>query len=143
MVELSVSPVAPVCQVGDQLELTCTTPGTVHRWEFTVFPENMTYTTVPITSVGTNGVPPQLTVSSSMVNFFRLSGQDSSPLVSRITVNPVSSGLNRTVVNCFEGISSTDSVATTTIRIIDPSQFGKLKLMSMDSTWRSGPWGEA
>jgi hypothetical protein len=29
------------------------------------------------------------------------------------------------VVNCFEGSSSTVSVATTTIRIIDPGQFGK------------------
>jgi hypothetical protein len=29
------------------------------------------------------------------------------------------------VVNCFEGISSTESVATATIQIIDPGQFGK------------------
>jgi hypothetical protein len=29
------------------------------------------------------------------------------------------------VVNCFEGSSSTESVATTIIRIIDPGQFGK------------------
>ena len=46
-------------------------------------------------------------VSTSMITFSRLSGQDSLPLISRIVVNPVSIGLNGTVVNCFEGISST------------------------------------
>ena len=125
-VELSPSSVAPVCQAGDQLELTCTSSGIVHRWEFTVFPENMTHTTSPVTSQGTSGVPTEpLTFSSSMVTFFRLSGQNESPLVSRVGVNPVSTGLNGTVVKCFEGLSSTDSVATTTIRIIDTTNFGK------------------
>jgi hypothetical protein len=60
-----------------------------------------------------------------MITFSRLSGQGSSPLVSRTVVNPVSSGLDGTMVNCLEGISSIDSVATTTIRIIDPDRFGK------------------
>ena len=125
MVEISPSAVAPVCQVGDQLELTCTTTtGINHRWEFTVFPENITHTS-HVTSLGISGTPPSLTISNSMITFSRLSGQGSSPLISRIVVNPVSSGLNGTVMKCFEGISLTDSVATTTIRIIDPGQFGK------------------
>ena len=130
-VEISPSPVAPVCQDGDQLELICTSPQTVHRWELTVLPENITHTTVPVSSAGTSGVPPPLLIRSTVITFSRLSGQDSSPLISRITISSVSSGLNRTVVNCFEGISSTDSVATTTIRIIDPGQFGK-KLFFLD-----------
>ena len=119
------APVAAVCQEGDQLELTCTSSGAVHRWEFTVFPENITHTTVPIISVGTSGSSPPLTFSGSVIIFSRLSGQDILPLISRTVVSPVSNGLNRTVVNCFEGISSIDSVATTTIRIIDLGQFGK------------------
>ena len=131
--EISPSAVAPVCQAGDELELICiTTTGMFLRWEFTVFPENMTYTATPVTSVGTSGAPTlPLTIGTSVITFSRLSGQDSSPLVSKIVinqtvVNPVSDGLNGTVVNCFEGISSTDSVATTTIRIIDPGlEFGK------------------
>ena len=124
MVEISPTSVAPVCQAGDQLELICVSSGTIHRWEFTVLPENMTHTTVPVSSAGTSGVPPPLTISGSMIIFRRLSGQDSSPLISRVVVGPVSNGLNRTVVNCFEGISSTESVATTVIRIIDSRQFG-------------------
>ena len=126
VVEVSPSAVAPVCQVEDQLELICTSTSTemAHRWEFTVFPENVTYTTTPLTSIGR--VPQPLTIgTSAMITFSRLSDQGSSPLISRIVVSPVSRDLNGTVVNCFEGISSTDSVATTTIRIIDPGQFGK------------------
>ena len=50
----------------------------------------------------------------------RLSGLGSLPLVSRmITPGPVLSGsLNGTVVSCFEGTSSTESVATMTVYII-------------------------
>ena len=127
MVEISPSPVAAVCQEGDQLELTCTSSGIFLRWEFTVFPEN----TAIITSAGPSGIPPPLLISSSMITFSRLSGQDVLPLISRVTVASVSIGLNGTVVNCFEGSTSTDIVATTVIRIIDPGQFGKRGLGSM------------
>ena len=118
------SAVVSVCQAGDELELTCNTSGIAHRWEFTVFPENMTYTTTPITSVGTSGIPEPLTISTSMITFSRLS---SFPLESRVSVNPVSSGLNGTVVNCFDGgLSSIELVATATIQIIsDSGNFGK------------------
>ena len=128
VVEISPSSVAPVCQVGDQLELTCTTTGIFLRWEITVFPENVTHIQTPIQSIGTSGIPPPLMISSSTLNFSRISGPNSSPLISRMVVNPVSSGLNGTVVNCFEGSSSTDTLATTTIQVIDPGrgQFGKI-----------------
>ena len=120
LMEISPSGVAPVCLVGDQLELTCSSSsGIEHRWEFTVFPENVTYTPRPITFLGASGIPTSpLTISTSTITFSRLSGQGSLPLVSRIVVSPVSSGLNGTVVNCFEGSTSTDSVAATTIYII-------------------------
>ena len=123
--EVSPSPVAAVCQEGDQLELTCTSSDAVHRWEFTIFPENITHTTVPIISVGTSGSSPPMTFSGSVITFSRLSGQDVLPLVSRTAVSSVRSDLNGTMVDCFEGISSINSVSTTTIRIIDPGQFGK------------------
>ena len=126
VVELSPSGVAPVCQVGDQLELNCTSSGTVHRWEFTFFPGNITPTTTPVTSAGTSGVSQSLTFSGSTITFSRLSGQNLLPLVSRAVVNPVSNGLNGVVVKCFEGISSTNSVATTVIRIIDSGRLGKI-----------------
>ena len=139
VVEISPSGVAPVCLEGDQLELTCTSSGAVHRWEFTVFPENIAHTTGPILSVGTSGslslhpwwsADPWSLSQDSLVKIMVL------PLVSRTVVSPVSSGLNRTVVNCFEGISSNESAATTTIWIIDPrpGQFGK-KLLSLNNAF--------
>ncbi len=117
--------VAPVCQAGDQLELMCTTTsGTDHRWEFTVFPENVSYTRRPVSSTGVSGIPTTpLSIGTSMITFLRLSGQNVLPLISRIIIDPVSSTLNGTVVNCFE--LATNLVATTTIQIIDSRQFGK------------------
>ena len=130
MVEISPSSVAAVCHEEDQLEMTCTSSGVFLRWEFTVFPENISHTAI-ITSAGTSGIPPPLTISGSMITFSRLSGPNVLPLISRATVASVSIGLNGTVVNCFEGSTSTDVVATTVIRIIDPGQFGKRGLGSM------------
>ena len=61
LVEISPSVIAPVCQVGDPLELTCpTTTGMFHRWNFIVIPENVIHTTSPIPLVGR--VPPPLTI---------------------------------------------------------------------------------
>ena len=125
VVEISPLAVAPVCQAGDELELTCTSSGTIHRWEVTVMmPQTMIYELTPILSIG--GTSQLVTINNSTVTTSRLSGQYSLPLMSRIVVNPVSAALNGTVVNCFEGSSSTESLATTTIRIIDPGQFGKI-----------------
>ena len=95
VVQLSPSLVAPVCQVGDQLELTYNTiSGTTidHRWEFTIFPENVTHTPRPVSAIGVSGIPPPL------------------------TVNPVSSALSGTVVKCID--VDMDSVAITTINTI-------------------------
>ena len=125
VVEISPSAVAPVCQVGGELELTCTSSGTIHRWEVTVMmPQTMTYELTPILSIG--GMPQLVMINNSTFTTSKLSGEDSLPLMSRIVVSPVSAALNGTVVNCFEGSSSIESVATTVIRIIDPGQFGKI-----------------
>jgi hypothetical protein len=125
VVEISPSPVTLVCQVGNQLELTCnTTSGIDHRWEFTVFPEDVSYTAEPVSSIGMSGVPLEpLIIGTSTITFSRLSGQNVLPLISRVTVSPVSSSLNGTVVSCFD--LDTNLFATTTIQIIDPQQFGK------------------
>ena len=91
-----------------------------------MIPETMTSTFTVISSgIGPSGVPQQVRINNSTFTSSRLSGPDSLPLISVIMINPVSSDLNGTVVNCYEGSSSTESVATTTIQIIDPGQFGK------------------
>ena len=124
VVEISPSPVAPVCQEGDQLELTCnSTSGIDHQWQFTVFPENVSHTVEPVSSIGASGIPMPLMIGRSTITFSRLSGQNVLPLISRITISPVSRGLNGTVVSCIE--LDTNLVATTTIQIIDSQRFGK------------------
>ena len=127
VVELSPSPGAPICQAGaDQLELTCnTTSGEalVHRWEFTVFPENVTHAAGrPVESIGVSGVPPNLRVNTSTITFSRLSGPNVLSLISRATINPVSSIFNGTVVKCIDNMNS---VATTTIQVVHSQQFGE------------------
>ena len=132
--EVSPSPISPVCQVGDQLELTCNSTGIDHRWDFTVLPENMTYTSSPVTSTGVSGIPRPLSIGTSTITFSRLSGPNVLPLISRITINPVSSDLNGTVVRCIDDV---DSVATTIIQIIDSRRFGKT---SQVMKWMSREW---
>ena len=114
--ELSPSAVAPVCQDGDQLELMCNVAGAFLRWEFTVtFEDGTPMTFMPV--VTPDGVPPPRMVNLTTFTFSRLSAQYDSPLMSRLTINPVSEGLNGVRVNC-EDVEASES-ATTTIQIID------------------------
>ena len=72
VVEISPSPVAPVCQEGDQLEVICNTTsilGIDHQWKFTVFPENVSHTAEPVSSIGASGIPMPLLISSSTITF--------------------------------------------------------------------------
>ena len=85
----------------------------------------------PLSSNGPGGMSQLVRINNSTFTTSRLSGRDSLPLMTRMVVNPVSAALNGTVVNCFEGTSSTESVATTTIRIIDPGQLGKISYFDL------------
>ena len=116
VVEISPSVIAPVCQAGDQLKLTCSTLGVLHTWRFTAITESgaaMTFTR-SVSSHGPTGVDSQPLIINSTIHFTysRLSSQNILPLVSRITVNPMTEGLNGTRVNCFDGITS-EQMATT------------------------------
>lgn len=125
MVEISPSGVAPVCQAGDQLELTCSVTGVFLRWEFTVILDDGSATTIMpvITPEGPNGVPPPLMVNSTSFTFSRLSTQDNSPLILAMTINPVSEGLNGVQVRC-EDVGASESV-NSTIRIVDTRDQGR------------------
>ena len=116
VVELSPSGVALVCQVGDPLELTCSITGEFKRWEFTVVTDSgVSQTFMP--DVTPDGVAPPLTVNSTTFTLSRLSAQDSLPLISRMTINHVSEGLNGVAVSCVD-VAASESAATT-IQIVD------------------------
>jgi hypothetical protein len=92
MIGVMISPpgVASVCS-GDQLELTCTTPGTFLEWNFFLVPEGGTTArrydrTLHSTSFP---APSDLEVNTITFTFSRISAEGSLPLVSRIVINPV------------------------------------------------------
>ena len=59
-------------------------------------------------------------VNSTSFNVLRVSGQDESPLVSRLVISPVSNGLNWTEVNCTELAINNENtaMASTTLSVI-------------------------
>ena len=118
--EISPSAIAPVCQAGDQLELTCSTQGELQTWQFVAISESGVVFTVTrsVSSGGSAGVDSQPLIINSTIafTFSRLSTRDSLPLISRMTISHVSEGLNGTRVNCLDSITSES--ATTTIHII-------------------------
>ena len=116
LVEISPSLEAPVCQAGDQLELTCSLSGTFLRWQFTAVRESGVPETYmrTVSSGGTGGVSSPFIINSTIeITFVRLSTQ---PLTSRMTISSVSEGLNGVRVNCID-VAISESAATT-IRII-------------------------
>ena len=118
LAEISPSVVAPVCQAGDQLELTCTTSGQLHSWQLIANPGSGAATSLrSISSLGSTGVDAEpVVINSVMFTFSRLSGQSSSLLISRMTVSGVSQSLNGSQVRC--AMMPNDESATTTILII-------------------------
>ena len=106
--------IAPVCS-GDTLNLTCTTTGRFQEWSFTLIPENETAPMRYTRSLQTYG-PKHLqifeqVIASTMFLYSRNSAENSLPLMSTLSVSPVSAGLNGTVVNCTD-ITTSDTVST-------------------------------
>ena len=123
LVEISPSPVAPVCQAGDQLELRCSVPGVFLSWEFNVPGTQVPFSPV-VTAGGSSGVPPPLMVNSTRFTLSRLSTQ---PLTSGMMINNVSEGLNGVQVNCVD-VETSESAATT-IRILDVGTRGRQRVV--------------
>ena len=117
--------VAPVCRVaGDQLQLTCTASAEFLEWSLTV--TNEQGRDEEITTFSNSRDPSdqftERTVNSTVFIFRRVSAQGSSPLISTLSINSVSSGLNGVVVHCMDATNSMASApVSTTIHIIDTS----------------------
>ena len=109
--------VASVCSVGDPLQLTCTAPvESGIKWNiFQIVGE------VVITIGSAKNQTTLATVNSVMFTFTKVSDPGASPLVSTLSIDSVSIGLNGTVVNCSDLSDSTTSAATI-IQIIDTHQ---------------------
>ena len=122
MLTLSPMTVAPVCHVGDPLQLTCTASVEFVRWSILQVNERgilvEVAAAVQLNSRDENQMRQiEDLVDSATFTFIRSSAQFASPLISTLSIDSVSIGLNRTVVRCMEAGGSTSS-ASTTIKII-------------------------
>jgi hypothetical protein len=121
--QLTLSPmmVAPVCRVGDPLQLTCTASiESGIKWN--IFQDNVQIVSdVLITTGSTNNQRTPITVNSVTLTFMRTSTQGASPLVSTLSIDSVSINFNGTVIRCLD-LSDPMTSAGTTIQIINTSQ---------------------
>jgi hypothetical protein len=123
MVTLSPMSVAPVCRVGDPLQLTCTASVEFIRWSVLQVNDQGTFeeatTPVQINSRDDNQIARRaVLVNSSTLTFTRTSIQRALPLISTLSIDSVSIDLNGTVVHCSD-VSNPTTLASTTIQIID------------------------
>ena len=124
MLTLSPMTVAPVCHVGDPLQLTCIASVEFLRWNVLRVNEQGDLVDVINSEiinsrdiVQTKHTP----LNSATLTFMRISAQGASPLVSMLSIDSVSIHLNGTVVRCSD-IANPMTSASTTIQIIDISR---------------------
>ena len=124
---LSPMSVAPVCHVGDPLQLTCTASVEFMRWNILQSNEQGILEEVANAQINARDSMQisQREVDSATLTFMRLSAQGASPLVSTLSINSVSIGWNGTVVNCSD-VENPMTSASSTIQIIDISQISEL-----------------
>ena len=114
--------VAPVCRVGDQLNLTCTASVDFIRWSISLVNEfgTLEEITAQSNSLDESQQITQRTVNSTTLTFMRSSAQGASPLISTLFINSLSISLNGTLVHCME-VGGSMTSASTTIYIIELS----------------------
>jgi hypothetical protein len=118
MVILSPMTVAPVCDVGDPVNLTCTASVEFIRWNITVVNDQgiIEEITANSNSGDASQQMSQRVINSTTFIFMRSSAQNG-PLVSTLSIDSVSIGLNGTVVRCVE-VGGSMASASSTIHII-------------------------
>ena len=105
--------VVPACN-GDQIELTCTvTSQGLLEWRFTLTPENATSPRPVSLAISRTAIENRfnLSIDSNTFTFLRVSSQNSSPLESRLLINPVTNSLNGTEVSCI-AVETSESATT-------------------------------
>ena len=124
MLTLSPMMVAPVCHVGDPLQLTCTAPVEFLRWSILRVNEQGTLeritNDVKVNSRDDSQMV-QTRVNSTTITFTRISTQGASPLTSTLSVDSISTDFNGKVVRCIN-VANPMISASTTIQIIDSNQ---------------------
>ena len=121
MLTLSPMMVAPVCHVGDPLQLTCTaSQAQFIKWRFLQqgTMEEIT-NSVNIDARDANQMK-QILVHSATFTFTRTSARGALPLISTLSIDSVNIGLNGTAVQCTD-VANIMISASTTIQVINIS----------------------
>ena len=121
LVTLSPMMVAPVCDIGDPLQLTCTTSLQFVKWS--ILQANEQGTLEKVTNdvkVTVNQTIQPIRVNSATLIFTRVDQR--MPLISTLSIDSVNIHLNGTVVLCSDLAESAMLSASTTIQIIDNNQ---------------------
>ena len=123
MVTLSPTSVAPVCRVGDPLELTCISSGSFLRWVFIVSNEQGIPQEYGRSVNSQDGSQQMSTIelNSTTFTYMRTSDQRMVPLISTLVIDSVNRYLNGTEVYCLDLATSTNT--STTIHLFDMSTF--------------------
>ena len=127
---LSPTNVAPVCHVGDPLQLTCTASIEFISWSiFRINEQGMLVRAIidePINSQDRIQMPRPIVNELATFTFMRTSAREDLPLISTLFIDSVSIGLNGTVVNCTDERRNEERNASifvsTTIMIVDTTQ---------------------
>ena len=108
-----------MCHVGDPLELTCTASVEFMRWTILQFNEQRILEQVTNAQINARDSMQisQIEVDSATLTFMRTSTQFASPLISTLSIDSVSIGLNGKMVRCSD-VSNPMSSASATIYII-------------------------
>jgi hypothetical protein len=120
---LMISPMrmVPVCHIGDPVNITCTAPVQFISWSilkqgtFQMITNNQIINFRDVHQMATE------VVNSITFTFMRTSSQGALPLVSTLSIDSVSIGLNGTIVRCSD-VANPFVLASTTILIIDTNQ---------------------
>ena len=123
MVTLSPMSVAPVCCVGDPLEITCTASVQFIRRNIMVVNDQGMEEDITVSSNESRDPSPpprERITNSTRFTFSSISPEDYLPLITTLAIISTSIGLNGTVVHCVDAINPMTS-ASTTIQIMNIS----------------------
>ena len=117
--------VAPVCRIGDPLRITCTASVEFIRWNILELNEHGILEEIT-NSVQINSRDPyqmsQRVVKFATFTFMRNSAEDTTPLISTLSIDSVNISLNGTIVRCSDIVANPMISVSTAIYITDTSK---------------------
>ena len=121
MLTLSPMMVAPVCHVGDPLQLTCTASQVQFiQWRFLQQGTMEEIANSVSINARDDDQMKQILLHSATFTFTRISARGTLPLISTLSIDSVNIGLNGTVVQCID-VANTMISASTTIQVVNIS----------------------